>query len=371
MKDRVLIVTPIYPPYTGGAAGYFYQVVQYIKDDADVIVLTTRHGRPSEPEKGIRIFRTIPNLLESYVPNKAVYRMLRYFLLPSTTFLSALFIFLRYRPKLVHAHSSTSVTLGACLFSFLFRVPIIIDVQDMFPKELPLKWVIKVGCSPRYIALGKSVEEMLYSIDIPKEKILTQSLAPIYSTKKIVEKPRTERDEGKVNILFVGELTKIKGIDILLESFKIASSQSESLSLRIIGGGPMRSYCKKFIGENDLNVELLGRLKHENVLGEIFLSDIVVLPSRTEGYSRVKLEAFELERPLIATRVGGLPELLKDGENGILVEPCDAEGLAEAMLKLSKDAALRERMGKRGKQSLKDLPSWEEISRQIVDFYGL
>lgn len=371
MKDRILIVTPLYPPYAGGAAVHFYSLAQHLKEKMDVVVLTTYHSIPTEPKKGIRIFRTIPNFLESHVPNNAAYRMLRYLLLPIATFLSALFIFLRYRPRLMHTHSSTSITFGACLFSLLFRVPIVIDVQDLFPKEFPLRWVIKLGYSPRYITLGKSVEEMLHSINIPEQKILALLPAHLPPIKKIVEKPRREGDEKKVGILFVGELTKIKGIDILLESFKLASFQSENLSMRIIGDGPMRGYCEKFIYKNDLNIELLGMLNHKDTLEEISFSDFVILTSRTEGYPRVILEAFEFERPVIATRVGGIPELLKDGENGLLVDPCDPKALAEAVLKLSKDMTLREKLGKKGKQSLKDLPSWEEVSKKIVEFYCL
>ncbi len=336
----------------------------------DVIVLTTYHVSSVEETKGINIFRTIPNLLETYVPNNALYKCLRYTFLPVATFLSIFFLFLRYRPKLIHTHSSTSITLGACLFSLLFRLPIVIDVQDLFPKDLPLRWVIKVGCSPRYIALGKKVDEMLILIDIPAQKILTLPLARIPLVNEIMDK-QIKNDEKETSILFVGELTRIKGIDILLEAFKLASYQSNNISLKIIGGGPMRSYCEDFINENHLNAKLLGILNHGKTLEEIYNSDIVVMASRTESYGRVIMEAFEFEKPVIATKVGGIPQLLKDGENGMLVEPCDPSGLADAMLKLSKDKALREELGKNGKKSLMEMPTFEEISKNILDFYGL
>lgn len=371
MKDKVLIVTPFYPPQPAGAAVYFHKLSEYLKEEMEVLILTTRDSSHLEPESGIRVFRTIPNLLASYVPDSSIYRLLRYLILPAATFLSIFFIFLKYRPGIMHVHSSTAITFGASIFSFLFRVPVVIDVRDMFPEKLPLRWVIKIGRSPRYIALGKRVNEMLLSIGISQGRILTQPLARDYSTKKITDMPRHGGSGGEVKILFVGELSKIKGIDILLESFRLASGKSPDLSLKIIGDGPMRGFCEKFIAQNNLNVELLGKLNHESTLKEISASDIFTLASKTEGYPRVILEAFEFERPVIAARVGGIPEMLKDGENGILVNSGDVKGFAEAMTTLGEDASLRKKLGKRGNQSLKDLPDWKEISKEIIEFYRL
>lgn len=336
-----------------------------------MIVLTTHHDKLASSEDGIKIFRTIPNFLESYVPDKTMYKAIRYFFLPATTFISSLFIFLRYKPRLMHVHSSTSITLGACIFSLLFRVPIVIDVQDMFVGEFPLKWVIKIGCSPRYIALGNEVKKLLLSISIPNQKIFTLPLSRLPIGKEIKRNSERKEDESGVNILFVGELTKIKGIDILLEAFRLASHKSKNLTMKIIGDGPMHRFCEDFINKNDLNIKLLGSQSHEKTLEEMSSMDIVVLASRTEGYPRVILEAFEFGKPVIATNVGGIPQLLKDGESGILINPCDPVGLADAMLKLSKDKKLKKKLGENGKQSLKCLPSFEEISKKIIEFYGL
>jgi glycosyltransferase involved in cell wall biosynthesis len=126
-----------------------------------------------------------------------------------------------------------------------------------------------------------------------------------------------------------------------------------------------------FIVDNGLNIDLSGRLDHEKTLEEISNSDIIILPSRTESFGRVILEAFEFEKPVIASRVGGIPQILKDGENGILVNSCDPIGLADAMLKLSKDSELRDKLGKSGNKSLDDLPTFEEVADEILQFYGL
>jgi glycosyltransferase involved in cell wall biosynthesis len=244
-------------------------------------------------------------------------------------------------------------------------------VQDLFPERFPLKWVIKTGYSPRYIALGKKVEEMLISINIPQKNILTLPLARLPIKRNIMEKSRIKANDRDLTFLFIGELTEIKGIDILFEAFKISSYRFTNLFLKVIGDGPMRIYCEKFIVDNDLNIKMSGRSGHEKTLEEISLSDIIILPSRTESYGRVILEAFEFEKPVIASRVGGIPQLIKDGENGVLVKPCDPKELADAMIILSKDSILREKLGKNGKKSLEDMPSFAEVSRKILEFYQL
>lgn len=369
IKDRILIVTPLYPPYTGGAAIHFSGLVQCLKAKLDIVVLTTYHRGPVKPEYNVKMFRTIPNLLESYVPNSAAYKVLRYLILPAMTFISTFFICLRYRPKLIHVHSSTSITSGACLFSLLFRIPVFVDVQDLFPREFPLNRVIKIGCMPRYIALGSEVENILLSIGIPIHRIFT--LPPARLSQDIKGIPEGAGDETNITLLFIGGLTKIKGIDILLEAFKLVSSKTESISLKIIGDGPMREFCEDFIDKNNLDIKLLGVFNHERTLKEISSSDIVILASRTEGYPRVILEAFEFGKPVIATNIGGVPQLLKNGENGILVDPCDHAGLAGAILKLCNDKELREKLGKSGKQSLEGMPSFKDLAKKIVEFYGL
>lgn len=337
----------------------------------DIIVLTTHQRDSVEPEYNVKIFRTIPNLLESYVPNNAAYKALRYLILPAMTFISIFFIYLRYRPKLIHVHSSTSITSGACLFSLLFRIPVFVDVQDLFPGEFPLNRIIKIGCMPRYIALGSEVEKILLSIGIPIHRILTLPPARLSMGRDIKGIPEGTGDETNITLLFIGGLTKIKGIDILLEAFKLVSSKTESISLKIIGDGQMREFCEDFIDKNNLDIKLLGAFNHERTLKEISSSDIVVLASRTEGYPRVILEAFEFGKPVIATNVGGIPQLLKNGENGILVDPCDHAGLAGAILKLCNDKGLRDKLGKSGKQSLEGMLSFEDSVKKIVEFYVL
>ena len=98
--------------------------------------------------------------------------------------------------------------------------------------------------------------------------------------------------------------------------------------------------------------------------------DILVLSSASdEGNPRVILESFQFSRPVIATAAGGTPELIEDGENGLLPPPKNPEEFANAILRLSRDPKLREKLGRNGKKFLDKLPTWDDLARDIHEIY--
>ncbi len=150
--------------------------------------------------------------------------------------------------------------------------------------------------------------------------------------------------ERKV-VLFVGRLAEKKGVKYLIEAMK----QLDTI-LVITGDGPLRRELKVQAKSIEDRVIFLGVKTHEE-LKEIYASaDILVIPSVTavdgdqEGSPTVLMEAFASRIPVIATRTGGIPELLKDGVNGILVEEKKPEEIAKAVRKLLENAGLRERI---------------------------
>ena len=86
--------------------------------------------------------------------------------------------------------------------------------------------------------------------------------------------------------------------------------------------------------------------------GIVHLATVLVLPSRSEGLGRIVVEALCRGRPVVATRVGGIPDLVRDGENGLLVEPGDTRALADALVRISSDRGLAERLAARARESV-------------------
>jgi glycosyltransferase involved in cell wall biosynthesis len=125
-------------------------------------------------------------------------------------------------------------------------------------------------------------------------------------------------------ILFVGRLSKEKGIDILIEA-----SKKLNLKLKIAGSGPLLNYFK-----NDRNIEFLGYKNKEDIIDLIIHSKFLVIPSICyENNPMTVIEAFSLGKPVIGSRIGGIPELINDGENGFLFEAGNVEDLQNVIEK--------------------------------------
>ena len=378
-KPIVLIVSPIYPPYMGGASTYFSTLVELLRDRVDFLIYTMHckgerkieHQHPGK--SSVRIFRTQPYLLESS-------RVKKYLVAPPATFMALFRFWLRYRP-IIHAHSNGIFGFLPSVFSRLFRVPMLKEVQDL--SNTPYN--LRRGNVKRFVATGRTVAEKLKAIGIPDEKILMYPALNPPLCKRLAEEmkkkqPKSGSDgRGKIRVLFVGWLNnRVKGVDVLLEAFKIIEEKKAngevtlkgSISLTLIGDGPDRSYCQEYIKSNRLkNIKLAGSQDYPTTLHRIGECDIVVLPSREEANPRVVLEAFQFGKPVIATRVGGTPELITNNENGLLVASESPLELANAILELAGDPELRNKLGENGKRFLESMPTWEDLADDIYKEY--
>jgi glycosyltransferase involved in cell wall biosynthesis len=112
---------------------------------------------------------------------------------------------------------------------------------------------------------------------------------------------------------------------------------------------------------------------HESVPQETLLGlyadcDVVALPSMTEGWGLSLMEGMVCGKAVVASRVGGIPELVRDSIDGILVEAGDVQGLREAIVSLLSDEGMRERMGRAGRQRVKDF-SWDDTAKVVLEAY--
>jgi glycosyltransferase involved in cell wall biosynthesis len=150
--------------------------------------------------------------------------------------------------------------------------------------------------------------------------------------------PRPLPEEPRA--LFVGVLERYKAVDVLVEAWRRVSG-SEPLTL--VGDGPLRPLVERLALE-DARVTWIPRLAQEEVARALDESTVLLLPSRSEGLPRVAIEALCRGRPVIGTRVGGTPDIVRDGVNGLLVEPEDVDGLSRAIEHVLSDRELAERL---------------------------
>jgi glycosyltransferase involved in cell wall biosynthesis len=171
---------------------------------------------------------------------------------------------------------------------------------------------------------------------------------------------------------YVGWLIPIKGVTFLISAMAEAVQQYSNSLLVLVGKGDeegeeeakLREQVKK-LGLTDKVIFLGWRADVDEIMG---CFDLFVLPSLNEGMGRVLVEAMAVGLPIVASDVGGIPDLVKDGNNGFLVPPSDADALKHAILDLLKDEAKRKRMGEVGKEMCRSY-STEAMVEQINGLY--
>ncbi|MHA1594058.1 MAG: glycosyltransferase family 4 protein [Candidatus Baldrarchaeia archaeon] len=177
------------------------------------------------------------------------------------------------------------------------------------------------------------------------------------------------RGEERV-VIFVGGLRRVKGVDNLIKAFYHVRKIHKDVKLVIVGDGPLRNYLVDLVRRLGLERHVIfeGARDHVEIPDYMAKADIFVLPSLSEGLPNVLLEAMAMGLPIVATHVGGVPEVVIDGVNGFLVSPGDIKGLAEKICLLLEDDDLRERIRRRNLATSK-LYSWEEIARRVEEVY--
>ena len=144
------------------------------------------------------------------------------------------------------------------------------------------------------------------------------------------------------------------------------------MKVALVGGGPLESKLKELASELGVadQAHFLGYCELEAVRALLQGCSFFVLPSRSEPFGIVILEAMAVGKAVVATRVGGIPEFVSDGENGILVEPDDPQALAEALCKVAGDPALRERLGKAGQATVAGGFTTEHMGRRFAALFA-
>ncbi len=156
------------------------------------------------------------------------------------------------------------------------------------------------------------------------------------------------------NLLCVGRLTPAKGQAILLESLAQLKNEGVFITLTLVGMGPdeqsLREYAESLgIG---LQVTFTGAVDQDHILDYYKAADIFVLPSFAEGLPVVLMEAMAMEIPCITTAITGVPELIVNGQNGLLVPASDTDGLTKAIRLLVINSALRQQLGRAGRETV-------------------
>jgi glycosyltransferase involved in cell wall biosynthesis len=189
----------------------------------------------------------------------------------------------------------------------------------------------------------------------------------------------TPRDEAPAvpRLLSVGRLVEKKGYDDLLHALAAVRDHGLAFSCRILGDGPMLAELADLCARLDLHqVELAGARSSEQVVAALKEADVFVLTPRVvdtgdrDGIPNVLVEAMAAELPVVSTAVSGIPELVDDGHNGLLVAPDDPAALADAMLRLADDPDERHRFAAAGAATVARDFDGDALARRMAALFG-
>ena len=251
----------------------------------------------------------------------------------------------------LHSHfSSTVALLAARVFRLDFSVTIhgpdeFKDVVafHMWEKVARAKFISTISYYARSQIMLASDPEDWHKIEVCRLGIDPSVFAP---------GPRKNVAAGDFRIICVGRLAPVKAQRLLIAACQRLISAGCNLHLHLVGSGPDLSSLQAFAASMGISEKVVfeGGRNQDEVIALYRASDVFAIASFAEGVPVVLMEAMAMEIPCVATWVNGIPELIRDNEEGLLVAPSDVEGLAKAIEALLKDPILRRRLGGAGRQ---------------------
>jgi glycosyltransferase involved in cell wall biosynthesis len=392
---KVCFLTPEYLPLIGGTGSYVYYLTKSLACFGNRIYIITKNNRervkhelPNERIKVLQIETLKIPLLGSIFfymnSSKKLAEISKKFLIdvvhvnlplvPSFAVPKALDAAL-----VVTVHTTWRGEGEALKYEPFFRLNKNEKIVRSFNSFLRFFELNLLERSDKIIAVSTHTKrELLESYNVSASKVcVIYNGVDAGKFKPANEKDRVKREMGfnsdKV-VLYVGRLYSRKGLLTLLRAAPIILQKFRKVKFVISG--------KSFHGEEEKLKTLASRLGVEkNVLFYGYIpdeklpklyqaADIFVLPSIYEGMPFTLLEASASGLPVVATRVGGIPEVVSDGENGFLVSPLDIKGLAERILYLLENPSRAHEMGLLGRRIVEEKFSWQRVAERVMEVYN-
>ncbi|HUC86874.1 MAG TPA: glycosyltransferase [Candidatus Saccharimonadales bacterium] len=291
----------------------------------------------------------------------------------------------RERPDLIHIHNPTQIGLAALIAARYYHVPVMATnhamPQNFLSPSLP-SWLYNalVGLFWRYIAWFHNRMDFVatptpIALSYLKKYGLRRPSAAITNGLDLDHyNPGPAPHNHPPFLLYVGRLDSEKNLQLLIQAVALLKPTT-SLRLELIGGGNQQNTLIQATNELGLTdiITFRGRVSEEDKLAAYRQADVFVITSPAELQSIVTMEAMACAKPVVAVDAGALPNLVRDGVNGYLVPPNDAELLAQRCRQLLNSASLRQRFGKASLETIRThhatdvtFDAYERTYRQVL-----
>ncbi|MGA2573718.1 MAG: glycosyltransferase family 4 protein [Candidatus Methanomethylicaceae archaeon] len=369
---RILQISPYFQPSTGGSEWYCQQLSKRLaKRGHEVHVLTSLLDKTLSPEEemdGYSVHR-LPCFANVWDCNPATFLLHRLAKIKADVMHAHSYIFFtsnqvalakRYTkiPFVLHLHGGIDFTSKINDLTTRFRF----NVKDKIYDPTFGKWTARsadlvASVSKRDLELAKKMWG------------LNKGLSWVPNAVDLSDFPKQSSNEGNdlLNIVFIGRLEPWKGINTFIEAAQLVGKKYNDVRFTVIGDGSLSSYAhnnsiKKY-------VDFIGKVNHSRIPELLSKASMLVLPSYMEGLPTVCLEALAAQVPVIASNVGGIPEIVIDGETGFLFPPGDSSCCADRIIRILSDDGLRKKLGSNGRQLVEKYFTWDNVVERTERVY--
>jgi glycosyltransferase involved in cell wall biosynthesis len=261
--------------------------------------------------------------------------------------------------------------LAARLFKSVTKVPVVSHHHHLEDRALD-RFLTKtlVLASDKVITVSKYSQRQL----VETYRLQPGKVAVVYNGVAEEYRPLPQNRNRKpdvIELLYLGSLKPRKNLRFLLDVLAKVSSQDTRVMLTIGGQGPQKDELEAYalqLGLGD-SVVFPGYIPEDEKVSCYNRADVFVLPSLLEGFGMVVTEAMACGKPVVASNVCSLPELVDDGETGYLADPYQVDSFADRILRLVRDRDMREQMGIRGRKRVLRQFSWERAAKRVTQVY--
>jgi len=379
---RILQIVPSYPPKIGGVENHVFELVRRLRLLGHTVYVVTSNQPPLNVKENFNFEKRLPLLFNASgkwgeIP-----------ICPSIfSALSDL------HPDIVHVHTPPRFFAECAAFYFRYmsstRIPLVVTyhLHNSSLKNLgKIVWDLHNRTFQRFVfetadkivvCNSQDVEVMQQEFGVPRKKIVT--IPPgvdcdRFNPKKVKANLFKQKGISANNIiLFTGRLNTVKGLNYLIQAFQLVSEEIKDSVLVICGNGTgnYKHDLENLTTTLNLSsrVVFLDPVSAQDYPSLLASCDVFVLPSLSESFSIVTAEALSMEKPVVATRVTGVKEFVRNNETGLMVEPRDVKALSNAIVELLKNRALAKKLGQNGRQFVASNFDWSMLARKFEALY--
>jgi len=272
---------------------------------------------------------------------------------------------------IIHFHNDGSLCFPFFSYSVdrpkIFHCHCLNVTYPLYERNFISRYVLKKSAD-LYIVVSRWMVNQLTNLGVTSDRIRV-----VYNGIDVNRFHPGELEKSENTLLFVGRLSPVKGLLILLESLLYLK---RPISLKIVGPTYDNEYAKniadlakKVVFRTKHDITFMGLQPEEELIRLYQKASLVVMPSLSEPFGLVGLESLSCETPVIASSVGGIPEVIENGKNGILVRPNDHKELARAIESLLEDRELRLKFGSEGRRMVEERFSARRMIEALIALY--